>query len=51
MSGFIGTPTLEDIRRLEAQIQELRIIVSTLMPDAAFERFREDWFPRAHLPK
>lgn len=49
MSGFIGTPSLEDIKRLEAQIQELRVIVSTLLPDEVFERFRDDWFPRCYV--
>jgi hypothetical protein len=49
VSGFIAMPTVADIKRLESQIHELRIILSTLMQPDVFERFREDWFPPHYI--
>lgn len=45
--GFLATPSMQDIERIDKAITEIRTILLTMMEPDAAERFRRTWFPKA----
>jgi hypothetical protein len=40
VTGFLGTPSMRDIQELSADIQQLRVIIFSLLDPEVAERFR-----------